>query len=181
MNILLFNGSPRKKGNTSNLTKEFQSIAEYQGHTVYTVDSIDPCIHCTACHKTGYCPLKDSFPNQSVEVCEMDAIVIASPIHFFSITPKALGFLTRFYAHDLDSKPIGLILVSGSDFEEGGTSLIVNQFKSIDQYCGSYTVSPFHKVTYDKIWDVSDLDRVGLEHLLYRLQEASSMLGGVSE
>lgn len=170
MNILVFNGSPRMKGNTSKLSDEFSAIAIESGHTVYTLDNISPCVHCSTCHKGNPCPLKDSFSNLGIPIQSMDAIVIASPIHFFSLTPKALNFLTRLYPYQLNQTNFGLILVSGSDFDDSGVSLVINQFKAIDSYCGSLTVLPYHKVTYDKIWEVSDLDTEGLRKLLNRLE-----------
>ena len=172
MKVLVFNGSPRKNGNTPKLVSRFSGIASERGHTLYSLDNMTSCVHCSKCVSGSPCPLKDNFNSQGIPVDDLDAIVIASPLHFFSLTPKALGFLTRFYAHPLSGKVFGLILVSGSDFEGSGTDIVINQFKAIDNYCGTATVSPFHKVTYDKIWEVSDLDTEGLHQLLNRIEYA---------
>ena len=181
MNILTFNGSPRKTGNSTNLLSEFSDIATRSGHTVYSIDRLHSCTHCSACHKTGICTLKDSFESLSIPVHDVDIVIIASPLHFFSLTPKALSFLTRFYPYDMSNIVFGLILSSGSDFDDSGVSLVINQFKSIDNYCGSFTVPPYHKVTYDKIWNVSELDTEGLRQLLYRLENAVRIRGVSSE
>lgn len=171
MNLLLFNGSPRAKGNTSKLSKAFEELAVERGHRVSVVQDMKSCIHCSKCNDGSPCCLKDSFENQGIDTREIDAIILASPIYFFSLAPKSLAFLSRLYACDLEDKIFGLILVSGSDFEAGGTDLIVNQFNHIDDYCGTTTVSPYHKVTFDKVWDVSDLDREGMTQLLSRIEE----------
>lgn len=178
MNILIFNGSPRRKGNSSKLLNKFSDIATDSGHKVYEVSNIHPCTHCSKCYDTGICTLKDSFESLGIQIPEVDAVVIASPLHYFSMTPKALSFLTRLYPYSLNKMTFGLILSSGSDFEDSGVSIVIDQFKSIDNYCGSFTVYPYHKVTYDKIWDVSELDIEGLKKLLYRLENAIINAGG---
>ena len=180
MNLLVFNGSPRRKGNTFNLTQEFTKIASNSGHLVYSLDTMNPCVHCSGCSNTGICSLKDSLESKDISFKDIDAIVIASPIHFFSLTPKALSFLTRLYPYSLEKKVFGLILSSGSDFEDSGVSIVTDQFKSIDNYCGSLTVYPYHKVTYDKIWGVSELDSEGLRQLLTRVENAVINVGGAS-
>ena len=172
MNILLFNGSHRVNGNTSKLSKSFLDIAVEMGHTVYSLDSIESCIHCSVCTRGLQCPLKDNFEDLEIPIYSLDAVVVASPLYFFSISPKALSFLTRLYPYSLDHITFGLILASGSDFSDSGVDIVVDQFKSIDSYCGSTTVYPYHKVTYDKVWEVSDLDTEGLKQLLTRIESA---------
>lgn len=173
MNILVFNGSPRASGNTSNLLTAFLNIAEYRGHTVRVArTTMSACMHCSRCAEQP-CPLKDSFEKQGISIPDIDAIIIASPIHFFSLTPAALSFLTRLYPYQLQEKIFGLILSSGSDFEDSGVSVVIDQFRHIDNYCGSTTVYPYHRVTYDEIWGVSDLDIRGLRHLLDRIENVA--------
>lgn len=170
MNILLFSGSNRANGNTSKLSKAFLDIAEERGHTVYILNDLGSCIHCSACTKGLKCPLKDNFEDAGIPIESINAIVIGSPIYFFSISPKALSFLSRLYPYTLDRIVFGLILASGSDFSDSGVDNVVEQFKSIDLYCGSTTVYPYHKVTYDKIWEISELDKEGLKQLLTRIE-----------
>ena len=61
MNILIINGSPRKKGLISQMLGIMQQEAEQRGdrvEEVYTNDlSVKPCIGCMACRTKGKCVL----------------------------------------------------------------------------------------------------------------------------
>ena len=59
MNILIINGSPRKKGLISQMLSIMQEEAETQGDTVemvYTNDlTVKPCAGCMACREGEMC------------------------------------------------------------------------------------------------------------------------------
>ena len=61
MNVLIINGSPRKKGMISQMLDIMREEAESKGHKtqmVYTNDlSIKPCIGCMACRTKEKCVL----------------------------------------------------------------------------------------------------------------------------
>ena len=63
MNILIINGSPRKKGLISQMLGIMQEEAEKRGDTVemvYTNDlTVKPCTGCMACRTKGKCVLTE--------------------------------------------------------------------------------------------------------------------------
>ena len=63
MNILIINGSPRKKGLISQMLSIMQEEAEKHGDTVemvYTNDlTVKPCTGCMACRKKEKCVLAE--------------------------------------------------------------------------------------------------------------------------
>ena len=176
MNIAVFNGSPRKHSNSQKLLTAFVNQCTSNGHTVYHVDPVSYCVHCSKCSDGSKCGLKDMTKELHTFLQNADAIVMATPIHFFSITPKTLNFLTRLYSIPLDRKIFGLIVSSGSDFDDSGISVIQSQFSHIDRFCGSITVPFFHRVTYDRVWEVSDRDLEGLSIFLKSIENTYEVI-----
>lgn len=160
MNIVTFLGSPRINANSAKLLKHVEEVCESREHTINRIRNVGSCVHCSKCAEDRKCVIPDHF--SSDDISKADAIILASPLYFFSLTPKALSFLSRLYSVDLEGKIILPIIVSGSNFEDSGIDIVRQQFSAIDRYCGTLTLQPYHKVTYDKIWEVSDLDKEGL-------------------
>jgi multimeric flavodoxin WrbA len=176
MRVLIVNGSPRFDGNSSRLADELTEILTARGHYYDIVDelskSIEACMHCGVCSDGVHrCPVNDRLRPVLGVFIGYDAIVFCSPIHFFSLSPTSLKVLTRLYSVNLESKVFGLILSSGSNFRYGGADLIIEQFKRIDEYCGSITVTPYNKVTYDKILEITEVDRIGIELLVSEMED----------
>ena len=99
MNILLFNGSPRKKGNTNILLDAVHQGIIQSGHTAERVDlpqlNIHPCTGCGNCEKTGECIFNDDMQELYLKIENAQRIVIGSPIYFYSITAQAKAFIDR--------------------------------------------------------------------------------------
>lgn len=169
MKIVTFLGSPRPKANSANLLEYIEDLCIDRGHTLHRINNTGSCVHCSRCADTRDCVIPDSF--KSKVVAEADAIILASPIYFFSLTSKTLAFLSRLYSVDLEGKIILPLIVSGSNFEDSGIDIVRQQFNAIDRYCGTITIQPYHKVTYDEIWSVSDEDKMGLLYSIKRLEE----------
>ena len=83
--IVILNGSPRKKGNTSALVKAFTQGAESAGHSVteFFLDSmnIHGCKGCFGGHSSRDCPCvqRDDMDKRYPPVRACDVIVLASP------------------------------------------------------------------------------------------------------
>ena len=62
-NLLILEGSPRKKGNSNTLAAQAAAGATELGAQVETIYlhglKISPCNGCNACVKTGVCTIKD--------------------------------------------------------------------------------------------------------------------------
>jgi multimeric flavodoxin WrbA len=174
MKLLIVNGSPRFNSNSSRLADELTGIMQERGHQYWVVDelsqSLTSCLHCGGCFNKKKCGIKDRVTFALDNFDEFDGVVFVSPIYFYNLTPIALKVLTRLYSIDLENKVFGLILSSGSNFRYGGADLIIEQFKRIDEYCGSTTVTPYNKVTFDKVLPINEADRAGIKLLVEEME-----------
>ncbi len=97
--IVLFSGSPRKRGNTDMLAASFMAGAEEAGARVehvrlYSRD-IGPCLECGGCDKTGQCVLEDDMASVYPMIEQADVIAVSSPIFFYNITSRTQALVER--------------------------------------------------------------------------------------
>ena len=90
MNILIINGSPRKKGLISQMLGIMQSEAELRDDTVqmvYTNDlSIKPCIGCMVCRTKLKCSIAEDDSQRVLKMMqEADAIIMGAPCYWGNI------------------------------------------------------------------------------------------------
>ncbi len=122
--VLIVNGSPRKNGNSAALAEKVAEGAQALGAEVETVilqDSyIKPCDGCGVCRTLGKgCHIDDDMQALYPKVREADALVLAGPIYFFSVTAQTKLFMDRCYAivktgdNALAGKRIGIVLTYG--------------------------------------------------------------------
>jgi len=127
MKTLIFNGSPRKNGNSVALINELLKHleGEYRQIDAYYC-GIKPCIDCRYCWKKPGCSIKDGMTEVYDYIKEADNIVIASPLHYAELTGQLLSVLSRlqaFYSAEAfrNEVPItkpkrgGIVLVGGGD------------------------------------------------------------------
>jgi len=127
MKTLIFNGSPRKNGNTMSLVNELITHleGEYRLVDAYYC-GIKPCIDCRYCWKNPGCAIKDGMTEIYDYIQECDSIVVASSLNFAELTGQLLSVLSRlqtYYCAEAfrDETPIqktkrgGIILVGGGD------------------------------------------------------------------
>ena len=102
--IVILNGSPRKKGNTSALVKAFTQGAESAGHTVteFFLDSmnIHSCKGCFGGHSGRDCPCvqRDDMDKIYPAVREGDVIVLASPLYYWNMSGQIRTAVDRLFA-----------------------------------------------------------------------------------
>lgn len=101
MNVLVLQGSPRKKGNTAILTDEFIRGASEAGHQVEKIDvagmNIHGCLGCDGCQRNGgTCVQKDEMPYD--KILAADVVVLASPIYYYTWTAQLKTVIDRTYA-----------------------------------------------------------------------------------
>ena len=99
--ILALNGSPRKKGNTSLLLKEFlRGAREANAQTEEIIAdeiSLKPCRGCLRCNLIKRCAIRgDDWPELSSEILSSDVLVFASPVYFHHLTSPLKKILDRF-------------------------------------------------------------------------------------
>lgn len=103
MNVLAFNGSPRKNGNTELLlTAILTGIEKTGGSKVELIRladlTIKPCTGCGGCDHSGQCILKDDMTGLYSKIDAANRIIIGSPIYFYGITAQTKTFVDRLQA-----------------------------------------------------------------------------------
>ncbi len=124
---LIFNGSPRRNGDTASLLKLLkESLAgEVRVVDCYRAD-ISPCIDCRRCREEPRCVLGDAMQEVYPYIRDCDNVVVASPIYYAELTGKLLDTASRFQVYysaryfrkedpGLRPKKGGVILVGGGD------------------------------------------------------------------
>jgi len=93
---LIFNGSPRKDGDTVYAINE---LSEKLNGDIKLVNSyhsnIRPCNDCRHCLKIPECIIDDEMQNVYRYLVDCDNIVIASPIYFNQVTGSLLNVFSR--------------------------------------------------------------------------------------
>ena len=102
MRVLLFNGSPRTKGNTATLLTRMSDVFHEAGAKVdYVQLGGQPIRGCTACmecrtNKDERCVLENDPVNEYIQMMKnADAMVIASPVYFSQMTPETKALIDR--------------------------------------------------------------------------------------
>ncbi|MFH1076951.1 MAG: flavodoxin family protein [Pseudomonadota bacterium] len=97
--LLAILGSPRRGGNTEILLDALIKGAELEGAKIDKVIlselCIKPCIECGGCAIAGECVLEDDMQKIYSKLLSANAVIIASPIFFYSITATAKAFVDR--------------------------------------------------------------------------------------
>lgn len=97
MKVIVFAGSPNRKGHTMALVDEFVRHVEGEVEIINVFDplNVKPCIDCGYCRNKPGCTIKDGFPEILDRIQSADAYVIASPMWFGTITGPLLTFFSR--------------------------------------------------------------------------------------
>jgi multimeric flavodoxin WrbA len=102
--IVILNGSPRRKGNTSTLVREFTKGAESAGNMVteFFLDSMDihGCKGCFGGHSGKACPCvqKDDMAQIYPAVKDCDVIVLATPLYYWNMSGQIRTAVDRLFA-----------------------------------------------------------------------------------
>jgi multimeric flavodoxin WrbA len=100
MLVLGFQGSPRKKGNTSFLLSTFMQAVEKLGAQTRIIEvaqkNIIPCKEYVVCEKKGFCPIDDDIKTEIYPLIrQAEVVVLASPIFFFNMTAQLKAVVDR--------------------------------------------------------------------------------------
>ena len=99
MYTLIFNGSPRRAGDTSALIQAF--CREIQGQ-VEQIDAyrstLSPCVDCRRCAGGGGCVINDGMQEIYEKVEKAQVLALASPLYFSTLTGPLLALCSRFQA-----------------------------------------------------------------------------------
>lgn len=104
MNVLAFNGSPRRKGNTAAMLDSAVSGARENGAKVETFDlykmKFSGCVSCFSCKRLDrerpiVCAVEDDLKPVLEKVRGIDAMLIATPVYFGSETAAVRALIER--------------------------------------------------------------------------------------
>ncbi len=138
--IVIIKGSPRKNGNSAALADQVAAGAQAAGAQVesFYLHGMDiaPCDACDACHSEAYagCIVEDDMQEIYPSLREADALVIASPVYWFTVSAQTKIFMDRCYAmvdaegYTMRGKKIGIVMSYGDNdpFDSGA----VNAFRT---------------------------------------------------
>ena len=97
--ILALYGSPRRKGNTATLLKRAVQGARDAGADVEEVFLRDlkmsPCLEIYQCKNAGKCAIKDDFQKVRERLLEVDGLMLASPIFFYTVSAHTKILMDR--------------------------------------------------------------------------------------
>ena len=150
MRVLGIGGSPRPGGNTDILLDEALLGARSKGVVVEKIILNDlkmiPCQECSKMPNDGKCIIEDDFQIVYKKISDADAVIIAAPIFFGSLTAQTKIMIDRFqcawrYKED-QKKPVfkvrkkgAFISVEGSkreDFFDNAKAIVKNLFATIN-------------------------------------------------
>ncbi len=161
--ILILKSSPRVPSSSGMIADQLADAAIQAGAKVEIVDmgrmNIHPCQACDGCRESadGGCIEGDDMKDIYPKIEAADAIVLASPIYFFSLSAQAKLFLDRWYAfggtqkyRPLHGKDMALLLTYGDDdaYELGA----VNAIHTFQDIC-RYVKAPIAGMVYGTGWD----------------------------
>ena len=151
--IVIVIGSPRRNGNSATLAQSVADGARSVGGEVESFYlhemSISPCDACGVCRKesSADCIIDDDMTDLYPKLRQADALVIASPIYYFTVSAQTKLFMDRCYAlggpqgNALKGKRIGIILsYGGADPFSSGAVNALRTFQDAYNYIGSKIV-----------------------------------------
>lgn len=155
--VLILNGSPRQKGNTAALVEQAAAGVRSSGaqaEVFFLQDmNIQPCNACDACQENGGnpCILEDDMQSIYPWLRQADAVVVASPVYWFTLSAQSKLCIDRWYALEspqgnvLKGKQFGLLLAYGDSdpFTSGGINAI-RTFQDMTRYLKAELVGVAH-------------------------------------
>lgn len=154
--ILILKGSPRQNGNSNTLADQVLAGAQAAGAEVEAVFlhdlDIRPCDACDFCKDTeGMCVIKDDMQALYPKLAAADALVLASPIYWFTISAQLKLCIDRWYAfefhddHPMKGKQIGVVLAYGdTDLHTSGGINAIHTIESMFRYLRGEIVGLVH-------------------------------------
>jgi multimeric flavodoxin WrbA len=92
-------GSPRRKGNTATLLQHAIAGARDAGATVQEIVlrdlTLSPCLEIYGCKQAGTCVIKDDFGRIEALFRQIDGLILASPIFFYTVSAHTKILMDR--------------------------------------------------------------------------------------
>ena len=179
--VIVVMGSPRRRGNSATLAEQVIAGAQAAGAEVesFYLHGMDirPCTACDICREATDedCVIDDDMRTLDPKLRRADALVIASPIYYFTVSAQTKLFMDRCYAlggpqgNAIAGKRIGIVLTYGdTDPFNSGAVNALRTFQDAFDYIGAEIVGKVYG-SADKAGEVRD--NRDLMERAYRLGE----------
>jgi multimeric flavodoxin WrbA len=164
--IVILKGSPRPQGNSSVLADQVAAGAIDSGAQVESFFlhemNIRPCDGCDDCRETGVCMARDDMQTLYPKLLAADAIVLASPIYWFTFTAQLKACIDRWYSlwnyknDAFKSKAFGVILTYGdTDLYTSGAINAIHTFETMFRFIQAEVVG----WVYGSLSDIGDAQK----------------------
>ncbi len=162
--VLILKGSPRQWGNSAVLADRLADGARAAGAQVESIYlhglDIRPCDACDLClEQAGACVIEDDMQGLYPKILDAGAIVLASPVYWFTISAQLKLCIDRWYAlqatrrESFRGKQAGLILTFGdTDLYTSGGINAIHTFDSMLRYLKMDLAG----MVYGSLMDVGD-------------------------
>ncbi len=169
MRVLIINGSPRLKGNTSTALAEIAKTLGKEGIDSETVwignKPVRGCIACNLCgKKPGACVFNDDICNEiSAKYASADALIVGSPVYYGQPNGALLSIIQRsFYSNgeNIAGKPAAAVAVC----RRGGASAAFETLNLPFQMMNMPVVgSQYWNIVYGREPGQASFDQEGLQ------------------
>jgi multimeric flavodoxin WrbA len=165
-NVLILKGSPREWGNSSVLADQVAAGAKFSGAKVESIylHSLDirACDACDLCERGSGCVIKDDMQDLYPKLEAADAIVLASPVYWFTFSAQMKLCVDRWYAYqssgwkELQDKQFALVLTYGdTDLYTSGGINAISTFETMCRFLNAEIIG----MVYGTMSDVGDAER----------------------
>ena len=181
--ILIFNGSPRKKGNTAVLCNVLAQVIEENGGKteILTLNSlnISPCRACDSCirNKDGKCVQDDDMNDIYGKILDAKGLIFAAPTYWFNYSAQLKLAIDRMYAlfgmtgNPLSGKIMAGILVYGDSNEKtSGAINAINSLKDTFNYIGG----SLKEIVHGSAMNIGDVEKN--EKLVNKVRELGNKI-----
>ena len=153
-NILILKSSPREKGNSAVLAERAAAGAAEGGAQVESIYlhglDIRPCDACELC-TDGLCVIEDDMQPLYPKLAAADAILLASPIYWFTINSQMKLCIDRWYGFqgnkwkEVSHKQFGIILTYGdTDLYNSGAINAIHTYETMVRFLKGEIVGIVH-------------------------------------
>ena len=181
-NLLILKGSPRERGNSATLAEKSVVGARAAGAQVESITlhglDIRPCDACDLCLEQDGCVIEDDMQQLYPKLAAADAIILASPIYWFTFSAQLKLCIDRWYAFqpdqkELSGKPFGIILTYGDeDLYSSGAINAIHTFEAMCRFLNGKIAGILH----GSLSDVGDAEKH--PELLEQARQLGERLGG---
>jgi multimeric flavodoxin WrbA len=165
--LLILKGSPRERGNSAALADQVMAGAVDCGWEAECVSlqsmDIRPCDGCDLCKENiEYCVISDDMQSLYPKLIEADALVLASPIYWFTYSAQLKLCIDRWYGlwnlkQDVfRGKPVGIVLTYGdTDLYTSGGINAIHTFETMFRFLRA----PIAGIVYGSVNDPGDAQK----------------------